>query len=304
MLRKLGMLLILFVSACQAPTLTESDSAQLPPATMVPETAVHTVTPFLPVAELSPTAEQQREEDTVVAKELKITVVYDNNAYNPELTTAWGFSALIEYWGETMLFDTGGDLATLRSNMAKLEIDPSEIETIAISHRHQDHIGGLVGLLAETDNPTVYLIPSLMASYEHRISQNAQVLAVSPGQSLGEAFFTTGEMKVNVPEQALIIRTSKGLVIVTGCAHPGIVAIVEQAKGLFEEDIYFVMGGFHLGSKSTRDLEGILDAFRRLGVEKVGPCHCTGDQAIKMFKEEYGEDFVQVGVGKVIIIEG
>jgi 7,8-dihydropterin-6-yl-methyl-4-(beta-D-ribofuranosyl)aminobenzene 5'-phosphate synthase len=188
--------------------------------------------------------------------------------------------------------------------MTKLGIDPMEIGTIAISHGHQDHIGGLIGLLAETDNPTVYLIPSLMASYAHRISQKAQVVAVAPGQSLGESLYTTGEMKISVPEQALIIRTPKGLVIVTGCAHPGIVAIVEQAKGLFEGNIYFVMGGFHLGSKGTRELEGIIADFRRLGVDRVGPCHCTGDQAIRMFKEEYGDDFVQAGVGKVIIIEG
>jgi 7,8-dihydropterin-6-yl-methyl-4-(beta-D-ribofuranosyl)aminobenzene 5'-phosphate synthase len=300
---KIGILVIIFISACQVPAWIESYSVQLIPATQVPETVMLTVTPFLPVTEPSPMAETQREEETVIANELKITIIYDNNEYNPELTTAWGFSALIEYRGEKLLFDTGGDLATLRSNMTKLGIDPTEIENIAISHGHQDHIGGLVGLLAETNNPTVYLIPSLVASYEHRISQDAQVIAVAPGQSLGEALFTTGEMKISVPEQALIIRTSMGLVIITGCAHPGIVAIVEQAQKLFEENIYFVMGGFHLGSKGTRELEGIIAAFRRLGVEKVAPCHCTGDRAIQMFKEAYGDDFIQAGVGKVIIIE-
>ncbi len=303
MRRKLAFLVVAFISSCQVPAWPEADSLRLIPATQVPETAMLTVTPFLPVNELSPTAETQREEQTMVANELKITIIYDNNAYNPDLTTAWGFSALIEYGGEKLLFDTGGDLPTLRSNMTKLGIDPMEIETIAISHGHQDHIGGLVGLLAETDNPTVYLIPSLMASYEHRISQDAQVVAVAPGQSLGDAFYTTGEMKISVPEQALIIRTTKGLVIITGCAHPGIVAIVEQAQVLFEDNIYFVMGGFHLGGKGTRELEGIIAAFRRLGVEKVAPCHCTGDRAIQMFQDAYGDDFVQAGVGKVILLE-
>ncbi|NIV39962.1 MAG: MBL fold metallo-hydrolase, partial [Anaerolineae bacterium] len=58
-----------------------------------------------------------------------LTIVYDNNAYDPRLKTAWGFSCLIEYRGQVILFDTGGDSPTLLANMATLGIDPSEIET-------------------------------------------------------------------------------------------------------------------------------------------------------------------------------
>jgi 7,8-dihydropterin-6-yl-methyl-4-(beta-D-ribofuranosyl)aminobenzene 5'-phosphate synthase len=78
------------------------------------------------------------------------------------------------------------------------------------------------------------------------------------------------------------------------------VDIVRKAKALSDDGVYLVLGGFHLGGKSRKEIEGILSEFRRLGVRKVAPCHCTGDQAIRMFRQEYGEDFIQAGVGKVI----
>ncbi len=65
-----------------------------------------------------------------------------------------------------------------------------------------------------------------------------------------------------------------------------------------------ILGGFHLGDLSENRIAVILADFRRLGVEKVAPCHCTGDLAITMFEQEYGVDFVQVGVGKEIVVEG
>jgi 7,8-dihydropterin-6-yl-methyl-4-(beta-D-ribofuranosyl)aminobenzene 5'-phosphate synthase len=97
-----------------------------------------------------------------------------------------------------------------------------------------------------------------------------------------------------------MVRTDEGLVVVTGCAHPGIVEIVRRAKALSGDPFYLVLGGFHLGGKSRREMEGILSEFRRLGVRKVAPCHCTGEQAIRMFRQEYGEDYLQAGAGRVI----
>ena len=106
-----------------------------------------------------------------------------------------------------------------------------------------------------------------------------------------------------IREQALVISTDRGLVVVTGCAHPGIVQMVTRAKELFGGRVHLVMGGFHLGGKSSVELEAVLADFRRLGVEKVAPCHCTGDQAIAMFAAEYDGDFIQSGVGRVIVVE-
>ena len=304
---------LLLFSACQipvAPLPTEkpptvisdwpSDITQpLPNETPVPTT-------FLLASPVPLVVEQPGEIRTMTPDlndHLIITVVYDNNAYDPRLKTEWGFAALIEYREHTILFDTGGNGSTLLNNMELLGIDPTRIESVALSHAHSDHVVGLDGLLARDIRPTLYLIPSFPEDFKRRTAKLIEVIEVVPGLALTTEVFTTGEMRRNVPEQALVITTGRGLVVVTGCAHPGVVQVVEQAMNLFGGRVHLVLGGFHLRSKSTNELTAIMAEFRRLGVEKVAPCHCTGDQAIQMFRDEYGDDFIQAGVGRVVVVE-
>ncbi len=235
---------------------------------------------------------------------LKITIVYDNNPFDPRLKTAWGFSSLVEYRGQTLLFDTGGDGHILLENMRVLGIDPARIQAVVLSHAHGDHTGGLSAVLDSADNPTVFLLPSFAEAYKRQAGQVAQVIEIAPGQIVGDGILTTGEIEGNVPEQALVIQTRQGLVVITGCAHPGIVRIIERAMELTGDPVYLVLGGFHLGNKSKTEISAILADFRRLGVQKVAPCHCTGERAIAMFAAEYGQAFVQAGVGMVIIVDG
>jgi 7,8-dihydropterin-6-yl-methyl-4-(beta-D-ribofuranosyl)aminobenzene 5'-phosphate synthase len=91
--------------------------------------------------------------------------------------------------------------------------------------------------------------------------------------------------------------------VITGCAHPGIVKIVRKAKTVLKDEVLFVMGGFHLGGESKRRLERIVSDFRKLGVQYVGPCHCSGDTARQVFQKEYQNKFISVGVGTVITLE-
>ena len=235
---------------------------------------------------------------------LTLTIVYDNNAYDPRLKTAWGFSCLIEYRGQVILFDTGGDSPTLLANMAKLGIDPGEIEAVVLSHIHGDHTSGLSGLLpmfaVAGDGLTVFVPQSFPPSFKDAVRTRAQLVEVTEPRDIGEEVYTTGELGTGIIEQSLAVKTDEGLVVVTGCAHPGIVEVVRKAKALSGDEVYLVLGGFHLGGKSQREIEGIISEFRRLGVRKVAPCHCTGEQAIRMFRQEYGEDFIQAGVGKVV----
>jgi 7,8-dihydropterin-6-yl-methyl-4-(beta-D-ribofuranosyl)aminobenzene 5'-phosphate synthase len=234
---------------------------------------------------------------------LTITIIYDNNSYDPRLRTAWGFAAILEYRGATFLFDTGGDAPTLLSNMGLMGFDPAQLDFIILSHAHADHTGGLMGLLSQGIKPAVYIIPSMSAAFKGPISKATTLVEVTPGMALTDYAFTTGEMNRGVPEQALAIRTSKGLVITTGCAHPGVAEMVAQAKAFHDEPAYLVLGGYHLRGKSEAEIKSILAAFRRLGVERVAPCHCTGDQAIAMFRDEFGEDFIEAGAGRVIDLQ-
>ncbi|MBN1453953.1 MAG: MBL fold metallo-hydrolase [Anaerolineales bacterium] len=233
---------------------------------------------------------------------LKMTIAYDNNPFDPRLKTAWGFSALVEYRGQTLLFDTGGDGRILLENMHVLGIDLACIQSVVLSHAHGDHTGGLSVLLNSGVRPAVYLLPSFADAYKKQVMPLTHVSEVTPGQVIADGILTTGEIKGNIPEQALLIWTEDGLVIITGCAHPGIVRIIEKAIELTNEPVYLVLGGFHLGDKSEAEISAIIADFKRLGVQKVAPCHCTGERAITMFAGKYGQAFVRAGVGTVITV--
>jgi 7,8-dihydropterin-6-yl-methyl-4-(beta-D-ribofuranosyl)aminobenzene 5'-phosphate synthase len=234
---------------------------------------------------------------------LRITIIYDNTDLDPNLRSAWGFSALIEYQGQTLLFDTGADGPTLLGNMARLDIDPTGIEKVVLSHIHGDHTGGLMGLAQAGARPTVYVPPAFPDSFKRQVSALTELVEVTPGQEVASGMYTTGELHGGgIAEHALVIPTDAGLVVVTGCAHPGIVPIVREAKALFDAPVHLVLGGFHLGNHSTAQVEGILDEFRALGVARVSPMHCTGESAIATFAEAYGDDYIQGGAGQVFVI--
>ncbi|HSN56111.1 MAG TPA: MBL fold metallo-hydrolase, partial [Candidatus Sulfomarinibacteraceae bacterium] len=112
--------------------------------------------------------------------------------------------------------------------------------------------------------------------------------------------FLTGEMGTAIKEQALILRTGEGLVVITGCSHPGIVEIVEKTKQILDEPIHLVLGGFHLLRHADDQTAAIIEHLEQLGVAKCGATHCTGDPQISAFKKAYGDDFVEMGAGRVV----
>jgi 7,8-dihydropterin-6-yl-methyl-4-(beta-D-ribofuranosyl)aminobenzene 5'-phosphate synthase len=233
---------------------------------------------------------------------LKITILYDNNSHDQRLKTAWGFSALVECGPSRILFDTGGDSQTLLGNMNILGVDSYSIDSVFLSHAHNDHVGGLDGFLESADQPTVYLLPSFSERFKQHLSKNLNIVEVTSGLSPQTGITSTGEMSGDIPEQSLLIHTDQGLVVITGCAHPGIVDIIEMARELTGEQIYLVLGGFHLKDTPRAGIESIIANFRRLGVEKVAPTHCTGAQAITLFEQAYDADFIPAGAGLVIQI--
>ena len=227
-----------------------------------------------------------------------LTIVYDNNPYEPGLGTAWGFSCLISLNGTTILFDTGGDRGLLTQNMAKLGVDINSIQFIVLSHIHGDHTGGLDAVLEINNNVTVYLPATFPSSFKDNVeSHGSGIVEVQDAMKICDCIATTGVLGTSIKEQSLIVRTSEGLVIITGCAHPGIVSIVREAKELTGDEIHFVLGGFHLGSKSTNEITQIISEMNELGVRKVAPVHCSGNTARRLFKEAFGEDYVEAGVG-------
>ena len=234
---------------------------------------------------------------------LTITILFNNIPFDPRLHVDWGFAALVETRDEYLLFDTGGNGSILLRNMQGLGVDPARVRDIVLSHAHSDHTDGLDAFLDAASRPLVSLLSAFETPFIQSVKNRTKVIEAIPGLQIAENILTTGDVGGSIPEQSLVIRTGKGLVVITGCAHPGIVRIVETAVALTGDPVNLVLGGFHLGDKSEGEIATILSELRRLGVQKVAPSHCTGDRAIAMFAAEYGEDFLSTGAGSIIHVE-
>jgi 7,8-dihydropterin-6-yl-methyl-4-(beta-D-ribofuranosyl)aminobenzene 5'-phosphate synthase len=237
-------------------------------------------------------------------KPITIWIIYDNNFYDSRLKPEWGFSCFIQGTEKTILFDTGGNGTTLLSNMERLKIKPEQVDLIFLSHIHSDHTGGLLEFLKKNNKVKVFLLQSFPLRYKKDIKNSgAQYIEVKDPIEICKDVFSSGELGISIKEQSLVIKTEKGLVIITGCAHPGIVDIVKKAKELLNQNIYLVLGGFHLSGSSKEVIEKVVCEFKKMWVEKVAPCHCSGDKTRELFKQEYKEDFISGGVGKMIEIQ-
>jgi len=239
--------------------------------------------------------------DITPLSELTIAIVHDNYPYVESLRTAWGFSAYVTGAEKRILFDTGSDGTLLLENLAKLQIDPADVDTVVLSHVHHDHAGGLTGLLKVNSRVEVYLpSPSSPRIGELVREYGAAVVEVGGPRQICENVYTTGVLGRRIPEQALVLRTVRGLVVLAGCAHPGIRQMVAEIHERHPGDIALVMGGFHLEWSMSRKVGTIIAAFRECGVRCVAPTHCSGEKAREQFQEAYGQQFIEVGVGKIV----
>jgi hypothetical protein len=151
---------------------------------------------------------------------------------------------------------------------------------------------------------TIYIPPSFPSNWTSWARLHADLVQVTPGQEISDGIYTTGEMDAGrLVEQALVIDTGDGIVVVTGCSHPGIVEIVTQARELLGGPVRLVVGGFHLMDKSRDVLREIITDLRALEVEQISPTHCTGEDAIAVFAALYGEDYVEGGAGRILVVE-
>lgn len=207
----------------------------------------------------------------------KITIVYDNCLNKQGLKTGWGFSAFIEAnHTSPILFDTGNDGVALLYNMERLGIAPELIGAVVISHNHSDHTGGLAGILDVNNHATIYLPASMVGTIPGR-----KVIYVSRPQQISRDVFSIGELK-NM-EQSLAIKTDRGIVVVTGCSHPGVGVILDAASSLGE--IHGIIGGLH----------GFRDFSRLDGLSLICPCHCT--QYKEELEHRFPEQYAGCGAG-------
>jgi 7,8-dihydropterin-6-yl-methyl-4-(beta-D-ribofuranosyl)aminobenzene 5'-phosphate synthase len=235
------------------------------------------------------------------ATDMTISVIYNNVDFNKMITSAWGMSCFIEGLEKTILFDTGGDGSILLSNMYKMRIKPEKIDIVFLSHIHEDHTGGLWKFLEVNPHVIVYLPSSFPENFKQRIkNKGGRLVEVVRPIEIFPGAYSTGELGNSIREQSLVLKTKQGLIIITGCSHPGIVTIANTATQICQEKIYLIMGGFHLGSANAIEIKKIINELKALGVEKIAPSHCTGERAINYFKDAWKNNFIDAGCGAII----
>ncbi|MFH1714972.1 MAG: MBL fold metallo-hydrolase [Elusimicrobiota bacterium] len=196
----------------------------------------------------------------------------------------WGLAFLID---DDVLFDTFGKPRVFLKNIKKLNVDISRIKHIIISHDHWDHMSGLWDILAFNKNVTVYVCLDTDNAIKEKIKSYGVILQeIDTARCIIRNIFTLGELSKDgiLYEQSLCIKSEKGLILITGCAHPGIVEIIEKAKQQFAGDIYAVIGGFHLKGSQAQEILNVIDKLKKMNVKYFTPLHCTGKLAVNYFK--------------------
>jgi len=265
----------------------------------------------------------------------RITVIYD--AFGPPsmLQKDWGFSALVEYEGKRILFDTGNDAKIFAHNIEQLGIDLIRLDAVVISHRHGDHTSGLTHLLTINPSVTIYVpqegsffksrfhegflkrspgLPPNLRYYEGKQPERwvsgtpwekanfeivTQTTEIFPGfYVLTNRSQKPGTLEMN--ELSLAVRTQKGLAVLVGCSHPGVVNILTDAAKI-DSRLYTVAGGFHLVLTSEDEVQRVATVLHdALKIERVAPGHCTSELGFAVLLARFKERFDQAGLGAVI----
>ena len=214
-----------------------------------------------------------------------INIAFDNNDPLEGFLSYFGFSVLIyNFLSENfLLFDTGSNGNILLHNLEELGIDSSEIKKVIISHNHSEHVGGLDDLYIQNSSIEIYVPIEIQNIFRKKYSRSI-VHGVSNLTEIDNNIYLTGQLGTYLKEQALFLKTlDNELIIIVGCAHPGLEDIISIGKSIAKIEAIF--GGFH-NIRRFSCLEGI---------KVIGPCHCT--QHIDLIKKQFPEEYREMHVG-------
>jgi len=271
--------------------------------------------------------------ESAVAAESRITIIYDAFGSDAAMKKDWGFSALIEIAGKRILFDTGNDPDIFAANVKAKGIDLANLDFVVLSHRHSDHMAGLNYVLRVNPRVKIYApregfgiygsslpssfyrkdesLPPQMRYFDGKPPDVMKFGTAWPGANF-ELIHKTAEVAPGITlialvseapgtrelkELSLAVNTPDGLVLVVGCSHPGIDAIVGAAAAI-NSRIHLIAGGFHLVTAPddaiAKAVTALKDTFK---VENIAPGHCTGEPTFAALKRAFGDRYIYAGVG-------
>jgi 7,8-dihydropterin-6-yl-methyl-4-(beta-D-ribofuranosyl)aminobenzene 5'-phosphate synthase len=271
---------------------------------------------------------------------IRITVLADNTATRPDVLSEHGLSLWIEYGSKCILWDTGQG-GVLLANAKTLGVDLASADTIAVSHGHYDHTGGLPTAMAAAHNADVYIHPvAITPRYSRKksvrpvgmppaavqslhtgpvqwieswtpICRGVFVTGPIPRQNIledtGGAFFLDSDCRIQdtLPDdQALVLESAKGIIVILGCAHSGTVNTLDHIRRKTgHRDIYAIVGGMHLGNASQQRLSYTAKALRQYNVQILIPLHCTGTNAMQYLQNTLSEKIVQLPQSPCLYLE-
>jgi 7,8-dihydropterin-6-yl-methyl-4-(beta-D-ribofuranosyl)aminobenzene 5'-phosphate synthase len=254
-----------------------------------------------------------------------------------------GFSAVVRITIDsrirTLLFDFGFSEVGAAYNAKVLGVDMGQVEVLALSHGHSDHLGGfeqIVEMIGRKGielyiHPAVYKAPRYLKvsekqkiffpKFTREMAEKAGVKVVearTPSLLLDGAALFLGEIRRRTDfergfpiahfqeegtekwdpiedDTSIVMRVKgKGLVVLSGCAHSGIVNTVHYAREVTGVDqVYAVMGGFHLSGPFFEPIiERTTEELKKINPTYIVPTHCTGRKAILHMEREMPEQFI------------
>ena len=270
-----------------------------------------------------------------MGQNVRIKILVDNIAARADLNGEHGLSLWIEYEEKHILFDTGQSNLLIR-NARALEIDLTRTEAVILSHGHYDHTGGLSSVINMASKVKICLHPAatepkfsqeastaksigMPNSAKKNLQSSHVIWTVTPAQlfpgmsvtgqvprmndfeDVGGAFFLDENCQKPdelLDDQTLFIESAKGLVVVLGCAHSGVVNTLDYiSKSTGQNIIYAVIGGMHLVNASQIRIANTIEAFKKYEIQKIVPLHCTGQRAVKDLKNIFGDKCLSSGTG-------
>ncbi len=208
-------------------------------------------------------------------------MVYDDRRGRSGFRPSWGFSCLVELEGRRLLFDAGGRDRILLHNLREAGVDPSDVELVVVSHDHDDHTGGLPGLLDGNPGITVFASPSsgLDVRRVNRVRNREEVVS--------------GVLAVERPNNVSLLLESEEVLL--AAREPG--KLVELVRWVCDRwEVETVIAGFcrYPGAARIREVAEVLG---ELGVGRVVGCHYFRPSDVRYF-ERWGIECERPGVGE------